>query len=122
MNDFLEQLVDAFLDGDSSLQFYYNITTKDVFVPMDGTPYDDEDEDAIVPVPYKSSKEMYEVMVDFSKLQDDSLKEKLFKVLNNKKPFVNFKEVVSDADLTDAWREYEENYAKQQILEWLETL
>ena len=115
-----EQLIDAFLDGEHSFQFYFNTHTNEVFIPLEDE--DLEDEEYIYPVPYKSSKEMYEVMVEFSKQVEDAVEEKLFIALNKRKPFINFKETLSNEGLLNSWHEFERAYAKQQVLEWLESI
>ncbi len=116
----IEELIDAFLDGEYSFQFYFNKMTNEIFIPFEGE--DIEDEEHIYPVPYKSSKEMYEVMVEFSKQAEDAVEEKLFIALNKRKPFLNFKETLSNEGLLNEWHEFERTYAKQQVLEWLESI
>lgn len=116
----IEQLIDAFLDGEYSFQFYFNKQTNEVFIPFEGE--DIEDEEHIYPVPYKSSKEMYELMVEFSKQAEDAIEEKLFIALNKRKPFLNFKEILSNEDLLSDWHEFEHAYAQQQVLNWLESI
>ena len=116
----IDELTDAFLDGEQSFQFYFNKHTNEVFLPFEGE--DVEDEDHIYPVPYKSSKEMYEVMVQFSKQTEDAVEEKLFTALNKRKPFLHFKETVRNEGLLNAWHDFERAYAKQQILEWIESI
>ena len=116
----LEQLIDAFLDGELSFQFYFSKHTNEVFIPFEGE--DIEDDENIYPVPFKSSKEMYEVMVEFSKQTEDTVEEKLFIALNKRKPFVNFKETLSNEGLLNVWHEFERAYAKQQVLKWLESI
>ena len=116
----IDQLIDAYLDGEQSFQFYFNKHTNEVFIPFEGENI--EDKEYIYPVPYKSSKEMYGVMVEFSKQTEDAIEEKLFIALNNRKPFLNFKETLSNEGLLNSWHEFERSYAKQQVLEWLKSI
>lgn len=116
----IDELVDAFLEGDHFFQFYFNKETNEVFVPLEGEDLDDEDH--IYPIPYKSSDEMYGVMVKFSRQTNDEVEEKLFIALNKRKPFSQFKQVVTKEGLLDKWYDFERAYAKQQILDWIETI
>lgn len=121
MMELLDQLVDAFLNGAQDFQFVYNRMTKEVDV-LEILDDDWEDDDNLVLVPYKESREMYEVMVDFSKQFEGEIEKKLFQALNGRKPFRAYQETANNLGIINAWYDYEQDYAKKQMQEWLESL
>lgn len=120
--DVLEQLGDAYLNGEEGFRFFYNRQTKEVYVPLEEEVEDWEDDDDIELVPVKESREMYEVMVDFSNQFEGDLEQSLFLALNSRKPFRAFKDATVDAGLVEQWYQFEMNYAKQLMKKWLESL
>ena len=120
--DLLEQLADAYLNGEDELRFFYNRQTQEVYVPLEEEADDWEDDDQIEIVPVKSSHEMYEVMVEFSQQFEGKIEEALFQALNGRKPFRAFKEAASVVGVIDQWYDYELQYAKNQMNQWLEQL
>ena len=87
MSKLIQQLIDAYLNGEKDLQFYLDRRTFEVFVPLE-----DEllEESYVSAIPYKTSKELYEIMFEFSRLQPKEVEGKLFLSLNNRKPLKNF--------------------------------
>ena len=122
MDDLLEQLADAYLNGEDELRFFYNRQTQEVYVPLEEEADDWEDDDHIEIVPVKNSREMYEVMVDFSNQFEGKIEEALFQALNGRKPFRAFKEAASVVGVIEQWYDFELEYAKNQINKWLEQL
>ncbi|MCH7322973.1 UPF0158 family protein [Solibacillus sp. MA9] len=117
----LEQLADAFLNGAQDFRFVYNRMTKEVDI-LEMLDNDWEDDDNLELVPYKESREMYEVMVDFSNQYEGELEEKLFQALNGRKPFHAFRETANSIGIINAWYDYEQEYVKKKMQEWLESL
>lgn len=120
--DLLEQLADAYLNGEDELRFFYNSETQEVYVPLEEEADDWEEDDSIELVPVKDSREMYEVMVDFSNQFEGKVEEALFQALNGRKPFRAFKEAVSVLGVIEQWYDYELEYAKKEMKQWLEEL
>lgn len=119
--ELLEQLADAYLTGSAEFQFVYHRETQEVDM-LEMFDDDWEDDEDLELIPYKESREMYEVMVDFSKQYEGEQEEKLFQALNGRKPFHAFKETATDLGIVNAWYDYELAYAKQQMQAWLESL
>ena len=120
--DLLEQLADAYLNGEQELRFFYNRQTQEVYVPLEEEAEDWEDDDDIELVPFKESHEMYEVMVDFSNQFEGDIEQALFNALNGKKPFRAFKDAAIDVGVIEKWYQFELDYAKLQMKEWLESI
>ena len=120
--DLIEQLADAYLNGEEELRFFYNRETREVYVPLEEEADDWEDEENIELVPVKSSREMYEVMADFSRQFEGEIEEALFQALNGRKPFRAFKEAASVVGVIDQWYDYELAYAKTQMEQWLQQI
>ena len=118
----LDQLADAYLNGEEEFRFFFNRQTQEVYVPLEEEADDWEDDDQIEIVPVKNSREMYEVMVAFSKQFDSKIEEVLYQALNGRKPFRAFKEAASVVGVIDQWYDYELEYAKNQMNNWLEQL
>lgn len=113
----IEQLIDAYLEGEMGFQFFYNRETKEVYVPLEDEDW--EDDEVSIPVPYKQSREMYEVMVHFSQQFTGEVEQQLFLALNGRKPFRAFKDAADQLQLLDQWYVFERQYAEKQIREWL---
>ncbi len=116
----MQQLVDAYLTGEYCFGFVYNRKTKEVYIPLDDEDW--EEDEAVVPVPYKESRQMYEVMVDFSNQFSEEIEEVLFRALNNRKPFRQFNEAAGQLGLLEQWDQFVQQFAEQRIKEWLEQL
>ena len=119
--DIVEQLADAFLNGDEQLQFVYHRITQEIDV-LNPYEMDWEDDENLELIPYKNSRAMYEVMVNFTEQFEGETEQALFLALNSKKPFRAFKDAAEEVGVLNAWYNFELAYAKQQMREWLETL
>jgi len=125
----LDELTDAFLDGNTDeMSYVLNRRTREVILDapeaLTGEPeidWDDEEVAAdLVMIPSVSSSEMYDVMVSFAKKQPDSIAIHLINVLNGNKPFRFFKEKINELGIENHWYEFEQDYAKNRMTEWLE--
>lgn len=120
--DNLEQLADAFLNGDSELQFVYNRLTQEIDVLEPFDLFDEDDDENLELIPCKDSRDMYEVMVDFSKQFEGETEQVLYLALNGRKPFRAFKDAADKVGVLNQWYDFELAYAKKVIREWLQTL
>lgn len=59
-------------------------------------------------------------MVGFAKGQATDVSAQLFNILDNRKPFRNFKDTVYMMGLKESWYSYENDYATKKITQWLE--
>ncbi|KOS63831.1 UPF0158 family protein [Lysinibacillus sp. FJAT-14222] len=125
----LDELAEAFLDGfNDEMSYVLNRRTGEVLLDapeaLTGEPeidWDDEEVAAdLVMIPTVSSSEMYDVMVSFAKKQPDSITIHLTNVLNGNKPFRFFKEKINELGIENHWYEFEQDYAKSRMTEWLE--
>ncbi|MGE7948139.1 UPF0158 family protein [Lysinibacillus sp. NPDC093688] len=125
----LDELAEAFLDGlNDEMSYVLNRRTGEVLLdaPEDitGEPeidWDDEEVTAdLVMIPTVSSSEMYDVMVNFAKKQPDSITIHLINVLNGNKPFRFFKGKINELGIENHWYQFEQDYAKSRMTEWLE--
>ncbi|MFE3573661.1 UPF0158 family protein [Lysinibacillus sp. NPDC059133] len=125
----LDELAEAFLDGLSDeMSYVLNRRTGEVLLDasedLTGEPeidWDDEEVAAdLVIIPTVSSSEMYDAMVRFAKKQPDSITIHLINVLNGNKPFRFFKEKINELGIENHWYQFEQDYAKSRMTEWLE--
>lgn len=77
-------------------------------------------DDNLIVIPQISSPEAFESMVSFSNEQEPVVKDKLSEILNGRKPFRNFKVNVHIMGLSESWYSFENDYAKNKLIEWLE--
>ena len=126
--ELIDELIEAFLQGDYEFSFVFNMKTKEVLLGAPesetGEPGIDWDDDEatkfLVAVPQITSPEAYEIMVRFAREQDPDIADELMDVLNGKKPFRSFKDKLSDRGIGNKWYAFENDYAKSQMVEWLE--
>jgi len=110
----IDELIDIFLYGNDELLCAYNRKTEEVITDVNEVTGD------LVKIPQISSTECYDLMVNFSKRLDDDTAALLVEVLNGERPFGAFKNKVSEHGIENKWYEFENNYAKIKMVEWLE--
>ncbi|KOP78123.1 hypothetical protein AMS59_13545 [Lysinibacillus sp. FJAT-14745] len=127
----LDELAEVFLNGnDDEMSYVLNSRTGEILLDapeaLTGEPeidWDDEEVTAdLVMIPNVSSSEMYDVMASFAKKQSDPITIHLINVLNGKKPFRMFKEKINELGVENHWYQFEQDYAKSRMTEWLEEL
>ncbi|WP_285396108.1 UPF0158 family protein [Lysinibacillus sp. fls2-241-R2A-57] len=125
----LDELADVFLNGNiDEMSYVLNCRTREILLDapeaLTGEPEIDWDDDELtadlVMIPSVSTPEMYDVMVSFAKKQPDSMKILLIDVLNGNKPFRSFKDKIYELGIENHWYEFEQDYAKGRMAEWLE--
>lgn len=125
----IEELAEVFLDGlNDEMSYVLNRRTGEVLLDapehLTGEPeidWDDEEVAAdLVMIPTVSSSEMYDVMMSFAKKQPNSITIHLINVLNRKKPFRFFKEKIYELGVENHWYQFEQDYAKSRMTDWLE--
>lgn len=110
------------------MSYVLNLRTGEVLLDapeaLTGEPeidWDDEEVAAdLVMIPSVSSSVMYDVMVSFAKKQPDTITIPLSNVLKGNKPFRFFKEKICELGIENHWYQFEQDYAKSRMSEWLE--
>ncbi|MGE6486940.1 UPF0158 family protein [Paenisporosarcina sp. NPDC076898] len=123
-----QELIDRFLTQEDELHYVLNRITGEIIldVPesMTGEPEidwdDEENEENLIMIPQISSSEAFEVMVLFAETQVEQVRNELLTILNGKKPFRNFKDRVQFLGLEESWYCFENEYAKNVLIQWLE--
>ena len=110
----IDEIINTFLYGNDELSYAFNRQTKEIISDVDDVTGD------LVKIPQISSTECYDLMVTFSKGLDDDIAALLVEVLNGERPFGAFKDKVSEHGIENKWYEFENNYAKIKMTEWLE--
>lgn len=126
----IDELIEAFLQGDHEFSYAFNIKTKEILLDapksVTGEPEIDWDDDKAVEfllvIPQITSPEAYKLMVKFAEKQDSGIAVELLDVLNGRKPFRAFKDKLGEQEIGDKWYDFENNYAKSRMMEWLEQL
>lgn len=112
----IDELVDAYLYGNDEISYAFNQHTKEIISDM----ADDDATEYLILIPKITAVECYDLMVTFSKGLDDDIAVLLVEVLNGKRPFRNFKDKISEHGIENKWYDFENNYAKIRMTEWLE--
>lgn len=124
----LDELIDIYLTSDPHQQAYYDLQQKEIVYDGSeietgepGIDWDEEgSEERYRHIPTISSDEAYRLMEKFAaSVEDESKSEKLFDSLDRPKPFRRFKDTLFDLDLREQWYEFEHQYAKIQMEEWM---
>ncbi len=127
----LNELCDAYSINNDGIDHYLDIETGEIIVRLDpvitGESDDELDEelefnDRYIYVPKIDSSTAYNLMTDFtSTVASSVLREALEEVLNRRKPFRGFKDVLSDfPEERKRWFEFEQEAHRRAVLEWLE--
>ena len=127
----LDELLTA-LESFGELAYFLDRFTGEILMRWDDDPEVDKIEarlaegpddryEAIEPVP---SHERFEVMVDFAEsLPDSAMKERLFRALQQRRPFRGFKDVLhEDEMLRQRWFDFERAAATAVAERWLASL
>ena len=129
--EFIEELIDVFLQGDNGeMSYALNRQTGEILLdaPEELTgeseiDWDDEEVAAfLVAIPQITSTEAFDIMVSFAEKQDDRIANQLVTVLNGRRPFRSFKDKLNELGVENQWYVFESDYAKYRITEWLEGL
>ena len=128
--ELIDELIVVFLESDYELSYALNTKTKEILVDTSesqtgGPEIDWEDDEAVqffVRIPQIITSEAYDLMVKFAEMQDSSFAVQLLDVLNGKKPFRSFKDKLGEQGIGDKWYDFENEYAKTRMLEWLEEI
>jgi hypothetical protein len=128
MMELIDELVVVFLESDYELSYVLDKKTKEILLDapesQTGMPEIDwEDDEAVqflVRIPQITTDEAYDLMVKFAEMQDSSIADQLLDVLNGRKPFRSFKDKLGEQGIGDKWYEFENDYANNRMLEWLE--
>lgn len=109
----IEELVEAFLLNNEEVSSMYNRVSKEVI-------FDEAAGQDLIVIPQITSKEAYDLMVQFAKEQKNPAAEQLLAMLQEKKPVNKFKTQLHMLDLGDDWYEFENEYARGYMTVWLE--
>ena len=122
-----QELIDAFLMNDDQFSSVFNRVTGEIVLEAselesdwDDEEMDEEMDENLIVIPQISSPEAFEIMVYFTTQQEPVVRDKLREILNGKKPFRNFKDTVHIMGLSESWYRFENDYAKNKLIEWLE--
>ncbi len=127
-----QELIDAFLINDDQFSSVLNRVTGEIVLEAsesmldesesdwDDEEIDEEMDENLIVIPQISSPEAFEIMVSFTTHQEPVVKDKLREILNGRKPFRNFKDNVHIMGLSESWYSFENDYAKNKLIEWLE--
>lgn len=125
----IDEVVEAFLNGNDEFPYFLNIETKEVLIDFPDAGFDEaeidwdeEDSDTLVRIPQMTSPEAYDLMMEFAKKQEVEVSRQLIGALNRRKPFRSFKDQIRGLDVEQAWYDFENDYAKREMSTWIEGL
>lgn len=111
----MDELIEAYLNGNDEVFYMFNENTKEVTVGQAG-----EEADLLKEIPQMTSTEAYDLMVQFAKEQAREISSQLVDALNGKQPFESFKDQIKGREIEKEWYEFENQYAKSKMSDWLE--
>ncbi len=128
LNIDFEELVDAFEESD--VMHHYFIDTKNNELIYINEAVDDDyekrleevDNDQYLMIPARLPQDNFMIMETFvyEKIQETKIAEKFNQVLERKKPFRNFKDLLFDyPDLREQWFAYYREHLKNETINWL---
>ena len=112
----MDEIIDAYLYGNDEISYAFNRHTKEIISDIE----DDDATESLILIPKITASECYDLMVTFSNGLDADIAALLVEVLNGKRPFKTFKDKVSEHGIENKWYDFENNYAKVKMVEWLE--
>ena len=147
MQDVARMDMDYYLDKETGEVV---VTSEEIFGYAEEEEEDDDDEDKIredlpdwqkeeiklakdilfnnpdryICIPEKPSYEGYNLMVEFAeKVEDESLREKLYIALDGKGAFRRFKNVIADySDYREKWFKFRDERLNKEVIEWLNSI
>ncbi|MGG5251980.1 UPF0158 family protein [Neobacillus sp. SM06] len=123
----LDELIDIFLTNERDTAFY-DLKTKGIVNDWNeaetGEPGIDWDEvgseERYLGIPTIESFEAFQLMEKFAvSVEDDRKSDKLFAALDRPRPFRQFQDALFKLDMRDQWYDFEYQYGKKRIEEWL---
>ena len=125
--ELIDELVVVFLESDYELSSVLDKKTKEILLdaPESQTGKreldweDDESVQFLVRIPQITTEEAYNLMVKFAEMQDSSIADQLLDVLKRKEPLRTFEDKLGEQGIGDIWYEFENDYAKNRMSEWL---
>lgn len=127
----LDELIDTYFTNNDPYDTYFDIKEKVIVYDADpaetgepGIDWDDNDSDErYIEVPRITTDEAFRLMTWFAEsVSDERASNKLFDALDRPKPFRRFKDMLFEVGLRDEWFEFEYQYGKKEIEEWLKEL
>ncbi|WP_210468127.1 UPF0158 family protein [Sporosarcina sp. 6E9] len=127
MMELIDELVVVFLESDYELSYVLDTKTKEILLDApdskNGMPEIDWDENEavknLVRIPQITTSEAYDLMVKFAETQDSNITVQLLDVLKRKEPLRTFEDKLGEQGIGDIWYEFENDYAKYRMSEWL---
>jgi hypothetical protein len=103
--------------------FYVSPAKNEVGLYMDGSmsdPVCPDDEEEIVKIEPLNSHESFGCMEDFAdQVEDERIQRILFRALQRRHPFSNFRYAVDDVNLLQDWYAFKDEWYKQKAEEWM---
>lgn len=116
--DIINELVEAYLNGNEETLYVYNRLTKEIIMESTATPSESE-LDTLIVIPQMTSSEAHDLMVLFADKQETTISQQLLDVLKGKQPFQSFKEQIKGQGIENEWYDFEGEYAKEKMADWV---
>ena len=123
-----DELVDAFEESDVMHHFFIDMQKNELIYINEAIGDDCEkqleamEDERYLMIPPRLPQDNFLIMELFvyEKIQDDKIAEKFNQVLERKKPFRNFKDLLFDyPDLRERWFAYHREHLKNETINWL---
>ena len=123
-----DEIADAFEESDVMHHYFIDTQSNELIYINEAIDDDYEkrleemDDDRYLMIPSRLPRDNFEIMEMFvyEKIQDATIAEKFHQVLEEKKPFKNFKDLLFDyPDLREQWFVYNNHYFRNETINWL---
>lgn len=111
----IDELARVLLMTDREFEQYLNKDTGEILFMRDRS----EGQGTLAQIPEISSPEMYDLMMMFAKDQSEESAFELSQILNEPRPRQKFREKLIELGLMEKWEAFEDEYAKQRMVDWL---
>ena len=127
----LSELVDALEIQSNDITYYFNKKEQTLVFLMDDAYCDEEENRKLledvennfknyITLPTEYEINEYGIMEAFVAEQQEEIQNILNKILNEKRPFSNFKDKVFELDIRDEWFEFKKEKLEKIAVDWCE--
>lgn len=124
--DLIEELANEFLFSSDEMTSVLNRVSGEIMMDapesLTGEPeidWDDEEAENLIEIPQITTAEAFDIRLLFAKQQKPDAKDSLLDALHGNKPFKNFRILVEKLNLDQSWYDFEFQYAKDRMKEWV---
>ena len=122
--ELVREIAEALQTNYDESQSYLNLTTQEVGMHTNPAIVGEDCKwpnvgDEVIEIEPLPSYESFQSLVGFAEEQPEKIAEKLFRALNDNRPFARFKVAVETSDLLDKWYAFKGEWYERKAERWL---